>query len=236
MAFHSKKEFAKLCGLETNGLAVYIKRQKVVCSGEYIDDSFPVNNQFLKNRLQFLEQKSTENTSVVAENIIEPKQISKTEFATNHEPKKLPQLEAPVLEKHTKKLRKSDLNISAGINRFDLDNQIKLVELDKKTVETQLLRIKEEKLLGTVIPTESVKVLVTQFSKSIMSEFKNGTENILTKITAQANLNRNQVAELRAEFVEVINAAINASVDDAKKGLQNLVSEISLKKEVGERN
>lgn len=47
MATFSKKEFAAKCGMPTNKLSVYIKRQKVVTTGEGIDDSLPQNQAFL---------------------------------------------------------------------------------------------------------------------------------------------------------------------------------------------
>jgi len=50
MAFHTKSDFAALVGRESNWLSNYIKRKKVILSGDYIDDSHPMNVDFLKKQ------------------------------------------------------------------------------------------------------------------------------------------------------------------------------------------
>jgi hypothetical protein len=46
MAKLSKSEFATKCGMKSNGLAVYIKRGKVIANGDEIDDTIPQNQIF----------------------------------------------------------------------------------------------------------------------------------------------------------------------------------------------
>jgi hypothetical protein len=51
MSIHTKREFAKLCGIVTRELAVYIKRNKVVVSeAGLIDDTNSVNKIFMESR------------------------------------------------------------------------------------------------------------------------------------------------------------------------------------------
>jgi hypothetical protein len=47
MALFSKKEFSSRCGMASNKLAVYVKRGKVIMTGDSIDDSLPQNQAFL---------------------------------------------------------------------------------------------------------------------------------------------------------------------------------------------
>lgn len=49
MAKLSKSEFATKCGMKSNGLAVYIKRGKVIANGDEIDDTIPQNKIFMAN-------------------------------------------------------------------------------------------------------------------------------------------------------------------------------------------
>jgi hypothetical protein len=53
MALHTKKQFAKLCGITTKELSVYAgpKRRKVVYSGDYVDDTIQPNIDFLRTWL-----------------------------------------------------------------------------------------------------------------------------------------------------------------------------------------
>lgn len=50
MAFLTKKEFATKCGISTKSLSTYLKRNKITYSGEFIDDSNPVNKEFIEYR------------------------------------------------------------------------------------------------------------------------------------------------------------------------------------------
>lgn len=50
MAFLTKKEFATRCGISTKTLSTYRKRNKIIYSGEFIDDSNPVNKEFIEYR------------------------------------------------------------------------------------------------------------------------------------------------------------------------------------------
>jgi hypothetical protein len=62
MALHSKSDFAKLCGLTTGNLTNYIKRNKVLMSGDFIDDyqddqdsGYSLNNKKTKMQIAKLE-------------------------------------------------------------------------------------------------------------------------------------------------------------------------------------
>lgn len=50
MAIYSKKEFAEMCGMKTNALAIYIKRGQVIVANDNINDSTDVNKTFLQKK------------------------------------------------------------------------------------------------------------------------------------------------------------------------------------------
>ena len=51
MALHTRKSFAKLCGITEQQVAVYVQRNKIVCVGKKIDDTLPENIEFMESKL-----------------------------------------------------------------------------------------------------------------------------------------------------------------------------------------
>ena len=51
MAFLTKREFSMACGMETNQLAVNIKRGEVIVKDKYIDTDDPTNAAFMEKRV-----------------------------------------------------------------------------------------------------------------------------------------------------------------------------------------
>lgn len=118
---------------------------------------------------------------------------------------------------------------------YELNRQKLRVEIDKKTEEIELLKLRKDKLLGVLIPTDLVTVIMIQHCKSIITEFKNTTDGIITTLIKKHGLNTNEVAELRGSMVQSINSAVNKSIDRTKRNIDSVVNEYSEKKEVGER-
>lgn len=54
MAFHTKTAFSNLLGKKANWLSNYISRKTVILSGDYVDDTHPMNAAFLKKQRQRL--------------------------------------------------------------------------------------------------------------------------------------------------------------------------------------
>ena len=207
MALHTKKEFATLCNIPTNSLAVSIKRGNVIINDqELIDDQVDKNRYFLEKRKK--------NDEVKPTGLIYP----------GHKIQK-------IVTKETSKHVNSKVN-----DAFQLDIAIKSAELKKKEVDTRLALIKEEKLKGVLIPTELVKIVFKQHSASITTSFKNAIENLLIEISKTKNLNRNELAELRGKMIVSLNTAINDSVTVSKKQISNIITQFSEKRDVGEHD
>jgi hypothetical protein len=86
------------------------------------------------------------------------------------------------------------------------------------------------------MPTDMVKIIFTQHTKSIVEEFKNAVDGILTKFSKRRDLDNAEVAEIRGELIKVINSATENAVKTSKKNIQNIISEYSETKEVGEHS
>ena len=105
------------------------------------------------------------------------------------------------------------------------DYQLKEIEIAKKKKETRLLEIKEAKALGLVIPTEIVKILFTQHSKSILTAFDNAIDRILTKISKVKKLTNIERSKFRGELKTELNLAVDKSIEQSKKSINKMVLE-----------
>lgn len=108
---------------------------------------------------------------------------------------------------------------------FDLDRQAKRLALESKKKEQALLDAKIQKMHGVLIPTDLVKVLFAQHFREVNTSFKQGIDGILSEIGKKSKLNGNQMAEIRATMVKILNECINKAVESSKKSVQNVVSE-----------
>jgi len=207
MAFKSKKEFADACGMSTGNLSNYIKRLKVVLSGEFIDDTNPINIVFLEKH------KKSEET---IQNVDAPPKIEPSST----------QAQAPNV--------KPGKNHEDARRSISLDNQIKQLEIEKKGEEITKLQLQNQKAQGDNIPTDLVREVFIRHSKSISSSFKSGVENLIIEFEKMANLTRVQTSKLRGDMINIINSSIENAVVESKKEIGNIVKEFSVKKGVGE--
>lgn len=211
MALHTKQDFAALCSLTVSNLGNYIKRKKVILSGDFVDDKLETNKIFLTKRSiskAKLEPASAEKILQVAEPV-------------------LPELN---------NLNVSDPNTNTDdMNLVHLNKKKLHLENEKRQREIAILEVKKQKLHGIVIPTELVKIIFSQHFKAVTAEFQNAADNLLMEIAKRKDFNRNELAELRGQLTDIINIAINKSVDNSKKTIDNIIFEYSEKKEVGER-
>jgi hypothetical protein len=210
----TKAEFASLCGLSTSNITTYISRGKIVMTDELIDDSISQNGGFLEKRREALKKEVHEVDETVS---TETKEV-KTDKPKAAKVKEL----------------KTDGDIE-GSGYHQLEKKKKALDIQKITEEIEILKVKKDKLHGIVIPTELVKMVMSQFSASISTSFKNGAENWLIEISKTAGLNRTQVAEARGKLIKVINNAVNEAVDASKKMVAQIQAEHTEKREVGEK-
>jgi hypothetical protein len=206
----TKKQFADLCGMPTNRLAIYIQRKKI----EVEDNEIDINNEH--NRL-FLEKYAKK------ESYVSPKKEKK-----KPEPTVIINLEPETISETPKE--RTNLTLT------QLEREKKLADLQKVEVDTRIAKLREEKLMGQNIPTELVKGVVSQMSKSFVSKFKDGAENILISVSKMKGLSNEEMAKLRGELVAIINESIKSSVNDCKKQVSTIVATYSNSRGVGEHD
>lgn len=247
MAIYTRKEFSELCGMTPGNLSNYVKRGHVLPNADdMIDTSEMKNAYFFEKRrsmppkpVKIIEPKvpevvNSENPEVAEAIISEPVEelppIKVHPQPVNINPKKLP----------TKKISDANTYVDSNydpavVRRFELENAQKDANLRKTLKEIAILELKEQKQRGEVIPTDIVMPIMAQHFKSVTTEFKQGAEQLLVILQAKHGFSRDQMAEYRGNLIKIINDSIKKAVAESEKSIENIVSEYSTKKGVGER-
>lgn len=195
MAFHSKKEFADLCGMPKKSLAVYIVRGKVIVgANDLIDDQ-------------------------VAENKM---------FRDNHEVKK-PKKQAKPRTETVGQSTPADGHISTLREKA-------VADLENKKILNELKRLEIQKKLGQVVPTEDVKQLLVMHSENIKGAYMEASDNLIVIFANKGGMNANDISEMRKKFTDLVNGAIDKSVNGTKSALRNVIEEFSEKRGVGQHD
>lgn len=197
-----------MLGIPTNALAVYVSRGKIVLSGDYVDDSIPHNLAWL-------------NKQKIKRGLIDDRK--------DHRSPDRPNVERPVY-------KTSDPNVGAANNaRFPrIVDPLDQLRGEKLVEETELLKIRKEKLKAQLLPIEIIKPLFIQFSKSITTAFHNELETMLIEVSHKSGMSNEQMSEMRHRFVQVINQGIDEGIAMTNQGLKNIIAEYSEKRGVGQ--
>ena len=227
MPRNTRREFAEMCGVTPVYVNQYVARKKIILneSGE-IDTAFPMNAAFYEARKGSLPQQQEVKIEVV--------QQLKERVKAKKPPKTIYVPEVPKKLKAGKHNMSSD-EIEKMTTNFEMDNALKRLEMEKKELEVEKLKIQNAKLNGEVIPTELVKMIFAQHFKSVTTAFHQGADNFITEITKRLDLKREEMVKLRKELVEIINQAVNDSIEDSKGSIDNIQEEYSEKRGIGER-
>lgn len=214
MALHSKKQFADLCGIATNNLSVQIARGKVIVVNDLIDDTLEKNKSFFEKRASKKPANSNQSASIeintskiTTESIVKP-------------PQNLNELIAP----------------SENQSYTESERQLKYLDTLKRAAEIEKLSLDVAKKKGEVIPSELVKPVFLQHNQSIITEFKNVTDEVIRMFAKKKSLSVNEVAEITGELTSCINNAMNKATTATVNAIDSIVNDFAEKKGVGERN
>lgn len=198
MAQYSKKEFAELVGIGTNVLAIYIKRGKVVInSKELIDDKNEFNAAFIAKALGRKQNKS------------EPIEV---EVEVVHEAK---------VVKPKKKVDEEETSENSTVAQLDKKKQ--LLDIKKKEADLEKVNLQNAKLKGEVIPFGLMSPLITQDHQNIVTAFKNAADAIILEMSKKKAFTGQEVADLNASLVSVINTAVNEATNQTIKSLDMII-------------
>lgn len=210
MAVYSRLEFSDLLQMNPRALSVYIGNGAVeVNKKDQIDTSVLKNEKFMTDR-----QKKLASGKVKPFN----RDGSETSPVTGVTPK--PTQTAQTIS-------------AAKAAAMDLEKE--MLEIEKLKETNRYLRTKADKAEGLVIPTDLVKSLLLQHSKSIANNFKQALEESITLMAAKFGASSEDMQSARKGVLEKLNAAIEGSVQETKKEIQNIVNEYSAVKGIGEK-
>lgn len=211
MGLFSKKEFAGKVGMSTRTLAVHIIRKKVLVSDNLIDDALQINQEFLER---------------YSGRISSP---SEGAVATSGKPRTKPRGDKnnSVAAKEIAYPGKSLEDMEKTQTLYSLDKEQKVATIEKTKADIQLLAMKRDKMRGLVIPTDIVRALFMQHSKSIVVSFEQGVDKMIIEIAKKAKLGRNDIAELRGKMILIVNESVDAAVKESQVSIKNLVEEYS---------
>lgn len=212
MALFTKKEFCASYKIKSGDLSNYIKRKKIILTGELIDEGDPVNVIFIQKRA---------------------KNIDITPVISSPKPEK-PSINIEVEEKKDTKSRGVSKKERVELNYAELEKQKKLADLMKVEVDTVHRQLQIDKLQGNSIPTDLVKGLISTLSKQFIASFKDGADGFLIEISKRKSLSNTELAELRGVLISIINSSSAKSITESKRQMKTIVNEYSEKKEVGE--
>lgn len=207
MAQFSKSEFATKCGMKTNGLAVYIRRGAIcVGSGGMIDDQNEKNRLFLSKRAG----RMTEQQAIKHVTSIEGHQPTRQETVPEDE--------------------------TDGIPPYSIsERRLKFLDAEKRQAEISLLKIKEQKIVGSVVPSELLIPVMLQHNKSIMESFRNGATDIIRILAKKRNFTGEERAEFNSQLVKIINDAITRATTATSASITTIVTEYSESRAQGEK-
>lgn len=211
MSLLTKAQFALLLKWQSNKLSVYLKRGKIIISNDLIDTEIETNRLFLEKYLPRDESDSPPPSTPMVPSISGV---------------------APPGEMKDPENLFTDLGIPTYNESLRV---LKYRDSLKREKEIEKLELENAKKRGEVIPSELVKPVFLQHNQSIITEFKNTTEEFLRVIAKKYSITGNDVAEYTGLFTTCINTAIKNATSLTSKAVTNIIRDHSEKRGRGER-
>jgi len=108
---------------------------------------------------------------------------------------------------------------------IDSERKLKYLDTLKREKDIERQQIEIEKSRGLLIPTEVVKVLFSVHTRSIVQSLRSQFETLTDNLIVKYGLNNDDSVAIRKGTMEAINQAVEGSITDSKKSLENVVSE-----------
>lgn len=112
--------------------------------------------------------------------------------------------------------------------------RLKFLQANKTEKEIAKLELDIQKKQGEVIPYELIKPIFLQHNMSLLTAFKNAIEDVIRALSKENELNGEQIARVRGEVIEIINAALKNANDVSLKSIDIVISNYSDLKGIGE--
>lgn len=212
----TQPEFAEKCGIGLNYLSVNKKRKKVITDEHgFIDDTNEINQLFLQKCLS------------------RPKSAKK-DLAAGPISGVAVEVDLSGLKEKEKSKKSENDEFSRENTLVDLQKEKGTLEIQLKNNSIELQRLEIKKKRGELVPTQSVKNLIIKHSESIKTSYSEASDNLIVIISHKKQLSSEEVADIRSQFVKIINKAIDNAITFTLSGLNNIVTDYSSKRGVGQ--
>ena len=207
MAYYSQADFGELIGKPRNWVHEYIKRGKIIMSGEVIDSKIEINKKFAEKWIAKKSEvkKKAPPKKLKSPNISEPVKVELPG----------PNISAP---------EEIDISDSKG---DDLETAKKKAEIRFKISQIEKNDLQAAKLRGDSIPTVLVSGVVSTLGRSFQSSYKNGAEALLLEIAHKVKLPPKLEAEFKGQLIKLINKSHADAIKQAKTTIDTIVSEVA---------
>lgn len=217
MALFKHLEFADFCKVDKSMISKYKKRGKVVVNGDGLfDTTDPLNEKFIQSCKKNAEKKAARSGRAIEEPETLP---GITEKSTKSAVKK-PQNE----EISRQNTSREELNKTLK-EKFDVETNLKIKQSTKADAEARLLKMKEERLMGLLLPTGLIKPLFKTHFQSLTMEFQNAINALITDVAVKTKLNRNVQSEIRRKALTELNNSIDRAIYNTSKEIDRLINE-----------
>lgn len=123
---------------------------------------------------------------------------------------------------------------SEGQSYTESERQLKYLDTIKRQKEIEKLDIEIQKKRGEVVPSDLIKPVFLQHNQSIITEITNRCDEFIRIFSKKRSLTVNEVAEVRGEVVSWVNESMNKAILASIKSVENIITEHSEKKGIGE--
>lgn len=201
----TREQLRKQLGCTAAVVRNQVKLGALIEADGYIDTDHPINVKYLTGRVERMQN---------------GKRVGRKPTT----PRKPPEIEQESFEQ-----------LAAKVGLSMVSSDLDALRADKLVEETELLRMRKEKLRGELLPIDLVTPVFVLFSKAMQTAFSDELEDIVREVSHAAKMNKQQTADLRRRVVDVINSATDKGVSEAKKGIRRLTAEYSDTRGRGER-
>lgn len=210
MAIITVKELGKIVGKSHAWMITYRTKGRILCTEDNPD---------------LLETREPKNLAFIK------KWAPESSFA-QEEP-----LEVGKKKKSRKKSDESDLpQVATPLDKFDIEVKKKAADLEKTQADIRILKLKEEKLRGEIVPIQIVKGIIEVMNRSVLTAMKDATDDMLLRISSEYRMPPEVLAKLRGQQIAVLNSAMEKAVGVAKKSVAMIAGEFSETRGVGEHD
>lgn len=222
MAFHTQSGFAARCGTSRQTIKNALNRSNLfLAANGMIDDEILENAAYLRKWQQ--KEPGEEDENYPADQ--PPDLFAGIAFSNDED-------NAVFREKRVVNVQKKVGNT----DKYAYDLEKAAADLKKKQLDIDKLEQDLAKKRGELVPTDSVKSVVFELSRSISIAFKDGAELLITELVRMTGMDLEQQAALRARLIELINSSNQNAVNHAKSQLKEIVLEFSESRNVGQHD